>query len=102
VIDPTSRYAATPVATTTVPDGTGGAREVRYLRRRLPPQPGSLSTLAQHVVTRGDRLDLIAARYLGDPAQFWRICDANLCAHPEELTAEDRIGGTLRIPVPQA
>jgi hypothetical protein len=102
VIDPTSRYAATEVATTTAPDGTGGQREVRYLRRRFPPQPGAMPTLAQHVVTRGDRPDLVAARYLGDPAQFWRICDANLAVHPEELTAEDRIGEPLRIPVPQA
>ena len=25
----------------------------------------------------GDRLDQIAARFLGDATQFWRVCDAN-------------------------
>jgi hypothetical protein len=101
VVDPTSRYATIEIAATAVPDGVGGFREVRYLRRRFPPQPSTLATLAEHPVTRGDRLDVITARYLGDPTQFWRICDANIVVHPEELTATDRIGGRLRIPVPQ-
>jgi hypothetical protein len=102
VPDRTSRYFAVDVATTTVPDGTGGRRNVRYLRRRFPPPPSTLRTLAEHLITRGDRLDLITARYLGDPTQFWRVCDANLVLHPEELVAPDRIGEVLRIPVPQA
>jgi len=101
VLEPTSRYAGTDIAETTVPDGTGGRRRVRYLRRRFPPQPGTLPTLAEHLVTPGDRLDLLAATYLGDPTQFWRICDANLAIHPEVLVAEDRIGERLRVPVPQ-
>jgi hypothetical protein len=61
-----------------------------------------LSTLAEHPITQGDRLDLVTARYLGDPTQFWRVCDANLVIHPDELVARDRIGEQLRIPVPQA
>lgn len=101
MLEPTSRYAGVVVATTEISDGTGGQREVRYLRRRFPPQPSALQTLAEHLVTRGDRLDLIAAKYVGDPAQFWRVCDANLVIHPEELTAPGRIGEWLRIPVPQ-
>ncbi|HEU4421777.1 MAG TPA: LysM domain-containing protein [Pilimelia sp.] len=101
MLEPTSRYAGLDVATTTVPDGAGGQRAVRYLRRRFPPQPSTLPTLAEHPVSHGDRLDLIAARYLGDPTQFWRICDANLAIHPAELTAGDRIGEVLRVPVPQ-
>ena len=76
---------------------------MRYLRRRFPPAAGRrLPTLAEHLVVRGDRLDLIAAAYLGDPTQFWRICDANPVIHPEELTSDDRIGRTIRIPVPRA
>ena len=101
MLDPASRYFGTEVATTTVPDGAGGQREVRYLRRRFPPQPASLQTLTEHVVARGDRLDLIAARYLGDPTVFWRVCDANPVIHPEDLTTADRIGERLRIPIPQ-
>ena len=36
-------------------------------------------------VTEGDRLDNITARFLGDPTQFWRVCDANLALLPDEL-----------------
>jgi hypothetical protein len=100
-MDPSSRYAAAEVATATVPDGAGGVRDVRYLRRRFLPAPGDLQTLAEHTVTRGDRPDLVTAAYLGDPTQFWRVCDANLVAHPDELTAGDRIGSRIRIPVPR-
>lgn len=100
--DPTSRYAGLAIAAIAVPDGAGHERDVRYLRRRFPPQPEALATLAEHVVVRGDRLDLIAASTLGDPTQFWRICDANPVIHPEELTADTWIGRTVRIPVPTA
>ena len=86
----------------TIPDGVGGQRSVRYLLRRFPPQPGSLPLLAEHVVARGDRPDLIAAAQFGDPTQFWRICDANAVIHPEDLCSDDRIGGLIRIPFPQA
>ncbi|MGH4024787.1 MAG: LysM domain-containing protein [Pseudonocardiaceae bacterium] len=102
MVEPTSRYAGVEVATTTVSDGTGGQRDVRYLRRRFPPQPAALQTLTEHPIAQGDRLDLVTARYLGDPTQFWRICDANLAVHPQELTSPDRIGERLRIPIPQA
>ncbi|MGX1546072.1 hypothetical protein [Streptomyces adustus] len=37
---------------------------------------------------------------LGDATQYWRLCDAALVVHPDELTAEDRIGSSLRIPFP--
>lgn len=102
MLEPTSRYFTIPVAQTTVSDGTGGARPVRYLRRRFPPQPSSLRLLAEHVLAQGDRLDLIAATYFGDPTQFWRLTDANVCLHPDELLSEDRMGDRLRVPIPQA
>lgn len=102
MLAPGSRYANVGTATITVPDGTGGHRDVQYLLRRFPPQPGSLPLLAEHLITRGDRPDLIAAAELGDPTQFWRICDANPVIHPEDLCAEDRIGESIRIPFPQA
>lgn len=90
------------IATTVVPDGVGGSREVRYLRRRFPPQPGTLTIGSVHAIVHGDRLDLITAAYLGDPMQFWRISDANPILHPEDLTGDDRIGRTIQIPVPGA
>jgi len=101
VLDASSRYATVGTATVEVPDGAGEQRVVRFLRRRFPPQPATLPILARHVVRGGDRLDVVAATYLGDPTQFWRICDANPTVHPDSLTAADRIGYALRIPVPQ-
>ena len=98
--DPTSRYASLDVVTATVPDGTGGSREVRCLSRRLLPMPGSAHPLTVHTVAPGDRPDTIAAASLGDPAQFWRICDAHPVIHPDELTAADRIGTRIPIPFP--
>ena len=55
-------------------------------------------TLVEHMVTRGDRLDLITARYIGDPTQFWRVCDANDVLRPDELTQE--VGFRIRIALP--
>src|SRR5690349_20261835 len=98
---PGSRYERVGSATVTVGDGTGGTRTVRYLLRRFLPQPGPLPTLTEHTVTRGDRLDLIAATYLGDPTQFWRICDGATVLHPDELTDDSMTGRVVRIPVPQ-
>jgi hypothetical protein len=55
--------------------------------------------LVEVTVTQGDRLDLITARTLGDPEQFWRICDANNAMNPFALTAEP--GRVLRVAMPQ-
>jgi hypothetical protein len=92
---PSSRYSGIDIATLTTSDG----RTIAYLRRRFIPPPSSFQLLAEHVVADGDRLDLIAATYLGDPEQFWRLCDANGAMDPEELTA--RIGGVIRVTLPQ-
>ena len=37
--------------------------------------------------------------YLGDPEQFWRVCDANRAMRPDELT--ETIGRRLRITLPE-
>lgn len=96
MFDYTSRYYALETATFTGPDG----RSIAYKRRRFLPQGDAMQLLALVVVTEGDRLDLITARTLNAPEQFWRVCDANNAMNPPELTAE--IGRTLRIPLPQA
>ena len=93
-----SRYDGAEVATVQVADGTGGQREVRYLLRRRPP--AAAPTLAVHEVAEDDRLDLLAARYLGDPTAFWRICDANAALDPDVLVAPGAAGDLLVIPVP--
>ena len=92
---PTSRYYG--IGTTTIESRDGNT--YAYLRRRFVPPPERFSTLQEHVVAQGERLDNITARYLGDPLQFWRVCDANRAMRPEELTEE--IGRRLRITMPE-
>lgn len=87
----TSRYRGIATATHIAND----ERKIVYLRRRFLPPVRTLPTTVEHAVTEGERLDNIAARYLGDPEQFWRLCDTNGALHPIELTAE--IGRRLRI-----
>jgi len=95
IFPPTSRYANIQTAPFEMPDG----RTVVYLKRRFVPPPESFSLLREHVVAQGDRLDNVTARYLGDPEQFWRVCDANGAMRPDELTEE--IGRRLRITLPE-
>lgn len=90
---PTSRYALVDTATLELP----GGKTVVYLRRRFLPPPERLALLLEHVVTAGERLDHITAAHLGDPEQFWRICDANRAMRPDDLTA---VGRRLRITLP--
>lgn len=90
---PASRYNGLPLASITQPDGT----TVAYVRRRFIPPPESYAPIGEHAITQGERLDIIAARYLGDPELFWRICDANAALAPEELEQEGR---TVRITLP--
>jgi hypothetical protein len=92
---PNSRYYLTPTARLVRADGT----EVAYLRRRFIPAPERFVLLEEHLVSDGDRLDLIAHQHLGDPEQFWRIADANGAVRPEELT--EKRGRRLRITLPE-
>jgi hypothetical protein len=92
---PTSRYFGVETATIETPDG----KTIVYLKRRFVPPPERFSLLQEHVVTQGERLDNVTARYLGDPEQFWRVCDANGAMRPDELT--ETIGRRLRITLPE-
>jgi hypothetical protein len=92
---PTSRYHGIE----TVTREAANARTITYIRRRFLPQPETFALLQEHVVTEGERLDNITARYLNDPEQFWRICDANRAMRPDELT--ESIGRRLRITLPE-
>ncbi|MFB7276250.1 LysM domain-containing protein [Streptomyces hydrogenans] len=94
MIEPHSRYHAVPTTTYTLPDG----RTVAHLRRRFLPRPEELTTVGEHVVAAGDRLDRIAARTYGDAEQSWRIADANRATRPDDLTAVP--GRRLRITLP--
>ncbi len=95
MFDFTSRYYSIETVTFAGPDG----RSHPYKRRRFLPQGESLTVLSEVTVTENDRLDLITARSLGDPLQFWRVCDANDALNPFDLTNE--VGRRLVVPMPQ-
>lgn len=92
---PNSRYHGIETAVLEAPDGTS----IIYVRRRFIAPPERFALLQEHAVTQGERLDTIATRYLGDPEQFWRICDANAAIRPEELI--EHVGRRLRITLPE-
>lgn len=88
-----SRYYGAATESVNLADGT----PVIYLARRILPQPGIYTSLQNYVVVDGDRLDNLAAKFLGDPTLYWMICDANGATDPNELTAQ--AGRTILIPV---
>jgi hypothetical protein len=81
-----SRYDAVGTATTTGADG----RQVRHLRRRFLPQ-GPAGATRPHTVAPGERVDLIAAREIGDPERSWLLADANTVMRPSELSVTGRV-----------
>ncbi|MGC5564322.1 LysM peptidoglycan-binding domain-containing protein [Streptomyces sp. FR-108] len=105
-----SRYHDADIGIHRQADGT----EVRYTKRRLlpplpplPPRPeaggaggaGDAQDEGRtHTVSAGDRPDLLARRYFGDPAQWWQIADANPVLDPRELT--DEAGQVIDVPLP--
>jgi nucleoid-associated protein YgaU len=92
-----SRYIGAKTLQYTAP----GGQSITYLARRFVPQSGApnFATVARHSVQLGDRLDLIAAKYLGDPLLYWVICDANGALDPDALVATP--GTVLNITMPQ-
>ena len=91
----TSRYHGVGTAKIETVDN----KKTVYLRRRLVPPPERFDLLQEHTVTDGDRLDNLAHQYLGDPEQFWRLCDANGAVRPNELTKT--VGSKLKITLPE-
>jgi hypothetical protein len=94
-ISATSRYYLTEQKTLELPDGTA----IPYLSRRFVPQPDRFATIGEHVVEQGERPDQVAYQAMSDAEQYWRICDANACLHPNELTATP--GKRIRITLPE-
>lgn len=90
-----SRYERIETATYLDTDG----KVLAYARRRFLPRGERMSVLTEVEITDGERLDLITARTLGDPEQYWRICDANNAMNPMDLTTE--IGRRIIVPIPQ-
>lgn len=99
MFDPTSRYYPIETATLNVTDADGLSRSIAYKRRRFIPPLADATRVLEHRFAAAERLDTITARYLGDPTQFWQICDANLVLRPEELETE--VGRTIHVALPQ-
>lgn len=102
---PASRYHGLAVAVWTAPDGS----EYPYVRRRILPAAERFALLHLHVVSHGERPDQIAAAELGDPEQFWLLCDANNAMRPGFVCRVDRpaqpgdlmaLGRAIRITLP--
>ena len=91
----TSRYHGLPAAVHVTATG----RSEVHVTRRFVPSPERFALLQEHAVVEGDRLDNLAKRYIGDPQQYWRICDGNGAMRPDELI--EKIGRLLRITLPE-
>ena len=74
-----------------------GAKVV-YLRRRFVPPPERFACSRNTRSPKASASTHIAAQYLGDPEQFWRLCDANGVMRPEELTEKS---AAVRITLPE-
>jgi len=85
VIGKNSRYASCIILRGTEGDSLG-------TRPRIDTTPRYDDRF--HTVIEGDRIDLIAHRYLGDARLWWIVCDYNDLFFPLELEA----GAVLRIP----
>ena len=84
-----SRYRRTPEAT--LSDGQGRTLPLMALR-----EPAATEVALVYTVREGDRLDLLAHKFVLDPRKWWLIADAN----PDVLTLEEMLvpGRPLRIP----
>jgi len=80
-----SRYYNLETYTVTMPDGS-------VLIATRSALPNSLQLAGYHRRVAGDRLDLLAARYLKDPTVFWKLCDSNNAPAPDALAANSLVG----------
>lgn len=94
LLSATSRYAAVERAKLEL----GEEHTIVYLRRRFVPPAGAFAEIQGHTVKEGERLDQIAAQYVGDPERFWCVCDANNAMDPNDLAEPGR---RLRITLPE-
>ena len=90
---PSSRYMGSAVRQIAGPAGV----TVAYLAARILPQKSIYTSVQNYTVAQGDRLDLLASRFLGDPMLFWMIAEANGVSDPQELTEEP--GRVILIPI---
>ena len=85
MIGPDSRYATCVLF-------VDGSQEFIGTRQRIDTTPRPDDVF--HTVVEGDRIDLIAHRYLGRAELWWIICDYNDMFFPLEI----ELGRVLRLP----
>jgi len=96
---PSSRYANVAMGTYRLPDdGSGEDTTVAYVLRRFIAQARDIPVATHHQVRADDRIDLLAANYLGDVELTWRVADANSAADLLQVTANP--GDRVVIPLP--
>jgi hypothetical protein len=82
---PDSRYAQSPTYTVDLPGG-------RTVTAVTIPAPRATPVTGYYPRQEGERLDLIAVRFLNTATGFWRLCDANNSMVPGALAARPLIG----------
>lgn len=83
-----SRYSNSPVLLIVGPDGVSRPTVYRT-------QPGLPNQFLHYQVVYGDRMDMLANKFFGDPTLWWVIADSN----PEVFYPADlAIGSIIRIP----
>jgi hypothetical protein len=91
--NPSSRYYGAGVEQITLANGN----VVSYLSRRIIPPMSIYAQTQNYSIVAGDRLDILAARFLADPILFWMIADANSAEDSIDLTATP--GRVILIPL---
>ncbi len=84
MFDEKSRYAA--ADTQAVTDSRG-----RTVMVVVPPPAPAQQLLGIHLLRQGERLDHLAARYLNNPAGYWRLAEQNDAMLPETLAERREI-----------
>lgn len=88
-VSATSRYLNNPVVT--LPDPSGLARKVIT---NSPPE-AVVITYTSYLVQGGDRIDMLAQSFYGDPTMWWAFANGN----PEILDWSNLESGTIiRVP----
>jgi hypothetical protein len=64
--------------------------DILYRERRFVPKLQPLD-FGQITIEPYERLDNVSARVIGDPLQYWRICDNTIIYSPLELTNKSEI-----------
>lgn len=99
MFDANSRYQTVEDATLRVVEPDGTTRIIVYKRRRFLPSTEGQPMVVEHTIKEADRLDNLTATYLGDPTQFYRLCDANRVLKPSDVTA--LLGRRIKVVLPQ-